>query len=131
MSLVNAHDLAARVAEGRFPRMCLVDTPGLGSAFQGNTEETRAFVPHIDAALVVLGVDPPISADELALVSNLAQQVGQLVFVLNKVDRLNASDLAEARRFSADILTRQLHRPDECLFEVSATERLNIGVTRD
>jgi hypothetical protein len=111
--------------------MCLVDTPGLGSVFQANTEETRAFVPHIDAALVVLGVDPPISADELALVSDVAQQIGQLVFVLNKVDRLNASDLAEARRFTADTLTRQLNRPDERLFEVSATERLTIGPTRD
>jgi len=111
--------------------MCLVDTPGLGSVFQGNTEETRAFVPRIDAALVVLGVDPPISADELALVSDVAQQVRDMVFVLNKVDRLNASDFAEARRFTAGVLTRQLNRSDERLFEVSATERLTIGPTRD
>ena len=111
--------------------MCCVDTPGLGSVFQGNTEETRAFVPHIDAALIVLGVDPPISADELALVSDVAQQLRQLVFVLNKADRLDANDLAEARRFTADILTRQLNRPDETLFEISATERLNVGPTRD
>jgi hypothetical protein len=39
--------------------MCLVDTPGLGSVSLANTEATRAFVPHIDAALVVLGADPP------------------------------------------------------------------------
>jgi len=47
--------------------MCFVDTPGIGSVFSGNTEATKAFVPHIDAALVVLGADPPISADELAI----------------------------------------------------------------
>jgi hypothetical protein len=111
--------------------MCLVDTPGLGSVFHGNTEETQAFVPHIDAALVVLGVDPPIGADELALVSDVAQQVGQLVFVLNKVDRLNAGDLAEARHFTADTLARQLNRPDQRLFEISAAERLAVGPTRD
>ena len=111
--------------------MCLVDTPGLGSVFHGNTEETRAFVPHIDAALVVLGVDPPIGADELALVSEVAQQVGPLVFVLNKADRLNASDLTEGRQFTADILTRLLNRPHEGLFEVSAAERLTGGPTRD
>jgi hypothetical protein len=52
--------------------VCLVDTPGLGSVFLGNTEETRAFVPHVDAALVVLGVDPPIGADELVLVEEVA-----------------------------------------------------------
>src|SRR6266540_4075285 len=41
--------------------MCLVDTPGLGSVFEVNTRATREFVPHIDAAVVVLGADPPIS----------------------------------------------------------------------
>jgi hypothetical protein len=111
--------------------MCLVDTPGLGSVFQGNTEETQAFVPHIDAALVVLGADPPIGADELALVSDVAQHVGQLVFVLNKVDRLSASDSSEARQFTVDTLARQLNRPGERLFEISAAERLNVGPTRD
>src|SRR5207244_12572453 len=43
--------------------LCLVDTPGIGSTFAANSEVTRAFVPHIDAALVVLGADPPISGD--------------------------------------------------------------------
>jgi len=35
--------------------MCLVDTPGIGSVFAGNTMTTREFVPHVDAAIVVLG----------------------------------------------------------------------------
>ena len=45
--------------------MCLVDTPGIGSVFAENTGATRDFVPHIDAVLVVLGADPPISGAEL------------------------------------------------------------------
>ena len=48
--------------------MSLVDTPGMGSVFAGNTAITKAFVPHIDAALAVLGANPPISGDELALI---------------------------------------------------------------
>jgi hypothetical protein len=48
--------------------MCFVDTPGLGSVFAGNTAATQAFVPHIDAAIVVVDADPPISGEELALV---------------------------------------------------------------
>lgn len=111
--------------------MCLVDTPGLGSVFEANTEETRAFVPHIDAALVVLGADPPISAEELALVDEVGREVDQLVFVLNKADKLTPADLGEAQRFTKDILARQLNRPDERLYEVSATERLTAGPTRD
>ena len=94
--------------------MCLIDTPGVGSVFTLNTEATWAFVPHVDAALVVLGADPPISADELALVEEIARQCNDLLFVINKADRL--------------------HRDNLPLFEVSATEALpgaGAGPSRD
>ena len=45
--------------------MCFVDTPGLGSVFTGNTAATQAFIPHIDAALVVIGADPPLAGGNL------------------------------------------------------------------
>lgn len=67
--------------------MCLVDTPGLGSVFTGNTAATQAFIPHIDAALVVVGADPPLAGEELALVEAVGRQVQNLILVLNKADR--------------------------------------------
>ena len=45
--------------------MGIVDTPGLGPVFTGNTPATQAFIPHIDAALVVVGADPPLAGEEL------------------------------------------------------------------
>jgi hypothetical protein len=45
--------------------MCFVDTPGLGSVFVGNTAATKAFIAHIDAAIVVIGADPPLTGQEL------------------------------------------------------------------
>src|ERR1035441_10379109 len=48
--------------------MCLVDTPGIGSVFSGNTETTKDFIPQIDAAILAVGADPPISGEELALI---------------------------------------------------------------
>lgn len=110
--------------------MCLVDTPGLGSVFAGNTETTRAFVPHVDAALVVLGADPPISGEELALVADVARQVPDLVFVLNKADRLSEADCEEAARFTEGILSDRLGRPVPRLLRVSATGQL-AGTERD
>ena len=104
--------------------MCLVDTPGIGSVFGGNTDATRDFVPYIDAALVVLGADPPISGDELALVAEVADQVDEVIFVLNKADRLPPAERAEARAFMERILTDRLGRRIAPLLEVSATERL-------
>src|ERR1022692_5352472 len=67
--------------------MCFVDTPGLGSVFTGNTATTQAFIPHIDAALVVVGADPPIAGEELTLVEAVGRQVQNLILVLNKADR--------------------------------------------
>ncbi len=50
--------------------MCIVDTPGLGSLFSGNGATTQAFIPHIDAALVVVGrlkCSPILYGSEFAL----------------------------------------------------------------
>ncbi len=112
--------------------MCLVDTPGIGSVFAGNAAATRAFVPHIDAALVVLGADPPISGDELSLVEAVARHVGDLIFVLNKADRLSEVERHEAGRFTERLLARRLGRPVGPILEVSAAERLaGAGPARD
>lgn len=37
-------------------------------------EQQRVSVTHIDAALVVIGADPPISGDEVVLIEQVAQQ---------------------------------------------------------
>jgi dynamin family protein len=112
--------------------LCLVDTPGIGSTFAANTDATRAFVPHIDAALVVLGADPPISGDELTLVLDVLAQVPSAIFALNKGDRLSSDDMRQARNFTERLLTERLARPIGPVLEVSATERLESGrPTRD
>jgi len=111
--------------------MCLVDTPGIGSVFAGNTMTTREFVPHVDAAIVVLGADPPISGEELSLVEEVARHVEMLFFVLNKADRLPADESNEAARFTERILKERLGARASPLLMVSATERLLSGPTRD
>ncbi len=112
--------------------MCLVDTPGLGSVFTGNTAATRAFIPHIDAALVVVGADPPLAGEELALVEAVGRQVQNLILVLNKADRATGAERAAAVRFTQQVLEKRLRRPVGPVFEVSAAERLeNRGPERD
>jgi hypothetical protein len=111
--------------------LCLVDTPGIGSILAGNTEATRAFVPHVDAAIVVLGADPPISGDEMALVEEIAAHVESLLFVLNKADRLPSGESAQAARFTEDALNRRLGARASSPLLVSATETLDAGPTRD
>jgi len=100
--------------------MCLVDTPGLGSVFAGNTAATQAFIPHIDAALVVVGADPPIAGEELLLVEDVARELRQFVIVLNKADRTTDAERRIAVPFTRSVLEKKLGRSIGPIFEVSA-----------
>ncbi len=112
--------------------MCFVDTPGLGSVFTGNTATTQAFIPHIDAALVVVGADPPIAGEELALVEAVGRQVRDLILVINKADRTTDPEREAAAKFTREVLEKRLHRPMGEVLEVSASERMeNRGPLRD
>jgi GTP-binding protein EngB required for normal cell division len=111
--------------------LCLVDTPGLGSVFAANADVTRAFAPQIDAALVVIGADPPISADELALVEEMGSRLDALLIVVNKADKGSAADLHEAAAFAESIVTRRLGREVGPPLLVSAAERLAGSYSRD
>jgi hypothetical protein len=112
--------------------MCFVDTPGLGSIFAGNTAATQAFVPHIDAAIVVVGADPPISGDELALVEEVGKQVQDVLVVMNKADRTSDEDRRIAKGFTSTVLGKRLRRSAGRIYEVSAEEQLESrGPARD
>jgi GTP-binding protein EngB required for normal cell division len=113
--------------------MCFVDTPGLGSVFTGNTAATQAFIPHIDAALVVIGADPPLAGEELVLVEAVARHVQDLIIAVNKADRTTDSERAAAVGFAKRQLEKRLHQHSiGPLFEVSAAEQLeHRGTGRD
>src|SRR5579862_2423736 len=113
--------------------MCFVDTPGLGSVFTGNTAATQAFIPHIDAALVVIGADPPLAGEELALVEAVARHVQDLIIAINKADRTTDAERAEAMAFALRQLEKRLPQHSVGpLFEVSAAEQLERrGTGRD
>jgi GTP-binding protein EngB required for normal cell division len=105
--------------------MCLVDTPGLGSVFDSNTKATLALVPQIDAALVVIGTDPPLSGAELQLIADAARHVDQIIVVLNKADRVDAHERDEACVFAKRLIEGRLVRPVERIYQISAKDQLN------
>jgi len=113
--------------------MCFVDTPGLGSVFTGNTAATQAFIPHIDAALVVIGADPPLAGEELVLVEAVARHVQDLIITVNKADRTTDAERAEAVAFARRQLEKRLPQHSVGpLLEVSAAEQLeHRGTGRD
>ncbi len=89
----------------------LVDTPGTGSVYEHNTEATGRALGRMDAAVLVLSADPPISAGERALLRQLRDGAVAVFCVLNKVDYLPPAEAAQARRFTADVLAAEFGSP--------------------
>ena len=84
----------------------LVDTPGTGSVYGHNTQDAQAALRTMDAAVFVLTADPPVSASERDLITQVAQLSAAMFIVLNKADRLSGGDLAEVLDFTADVVAR-------------------------
>jgi len=103
--------------------MHLVDTPGLGSEFEHNTQTTLSFVPKIDAALFVISADTPVSQADLIFLKKLRQSVGRILFVLNKSDIVSTDDLNTLIAYNKSSISRSLGLPEDEL-EIIATSCL-------
>lgn len=70
----------------------LVDTPGTGSVYAHNTAAAEAALGTMDAAVLVLTADPPVSASERELMARVAELSVTMFVVLNKADYLSGYD---------------------------------------
>jgi GTP-binding protein EngB required for normal cell division len=82
----------------------LVDTPGTGSVYQWDTDAAHRALETMDAAVLVLTADPPVSASERDLLAKVADLSVRTFAVLNKADHLDAAGLAEAADFTRRVL---------------------------
>jgi Dynamin family len=103
----------------------LIDTPGIGSTFQHNTDTALGVLPACDAGFFVLSADPPVTPVELEYLDRVRVNVARLFFILNKIDYLSESDCTAAVEF----LRRSLraHMPAETdipIFTLSARRGL-------
>lgn len=85
----------------RFKNLRFVDTPGIGSIFQHNTEVAKRWLPNIAGALVCIAPDPPMSNEELALLKEVADFTPEVNIVLTKADLVSPSERMEVRQFIA------------------------------
>lgn len=87
----------------------LIDTPGVGSTHQHNTDAAHAVLAECDAALFVLSPDPPITEVEVTFLTRIRPTVARLIIVLNKTDTLEPPELQTAATFLRRVLTEQAH----------------------
>lgn len=101
----------------------IVDTPGFGSTHEHNTREAVDFMPHADAAVMVIGSDPPLGLAEREFLRTVREYASKLLFVQNKADQLRPEDLQEALAFNQGIIAEELGADAEVL-PISAREAL-------
>ncbi len=82
----------------------IIDTPGVGSSLEHNTQTTLKFVNKIDAALFILSTDIPITQLEVDFLKKLRGIVPEIIFVLNKIDILQQKELDELVRYDHNVL---------------------------
>lgn len=90
----------------------LVDTPGTGSVFAHNTDVAHHAYSSLDAVIVVLTADPPISAADRDLLDTVSSSAVQTFVVVNKADQLAAEELDASAAFTRTVCTQVGIEPD-------------------
>ncbi len=83
----------------RFRGLKFVDTPGLESALLHNTEEALKWLPNVGLALVAVSVDPPLSQQDIELLTRLYQYTPNVSVLLTKVDLIGPDERSEVVAF--------------------------------
>lgn len=97
----------------------LIDTPGIGSVYEHNSDVTRDFLPQADAVLFIASVEQPLSQSEIDFLTSIRQYAGRIFCLLNKIDHLRRDELQESVRFSEETIRSALGA-DVPVFPVSA-----------
>jgi len=98
----------------------LVDTPGIASVYEHNTDETRKYLPQADAVLFIASVDQPVSRAELDFLRDIRRYAGKIFCLLNKTDYLRPHELQESLAFSVQAIREALGTEEVPVFAVSA-----------
>jgi GTP-binding protein EngB required for normal cell division len=107
--VVVALDPAVALLEGGVE---LIDTPGVGSVFTHNTAEATTALSTMDAAVMVLTADPPMSASERDLLRTVHDRSVALFVALNKMERLDPAERDEAVAFTREQVAAALGAAD-------------------
>lgn len=108
------------------PGLTLVDTPGVGSIHQHNTEAAYAFVKASDAVIFMLSVDSPINEIEREFLITTKQYAAKFYFAVNKIDLISPQELEDYLRYCEDVLTEIMELDSLILFPISAKESTGI-----
>ncbi len=107
----------------RLERTCWVDTPGTNAIDREHERLTRHFVPRADFVLFVTSADRPFTESERSFLESIREWGKKVVFVVNKIDILEADDRERVLSFVSEQVS-QLLTLDAPVFGLSAKQAL-------
>jgi small GTP-binding protein len=105
--------------------MILVDTPGVGSIHQHNTDEAYSILQDSDAIIFMLSVDSPINEIEREFLLSAKEYASKFYFAVNKIDTINQTDLQAYLKYCEGILSEIMAMTID-LYPISAREKTGI-----
>jgi len=86
----------------RYRHLRLVDTPGLSSINQRNTDTTRQWLPVAGAAIIAISSERPLSDEDLLLIRGTMSVTPVVSIVVTKADLLDPLALNEVHSYIQD-----------------------------
>jgi len=98
----------------------LIDTPGVGSVYQHNTDVAYEYLPRSDAAVFLISVDQPLSSAEVDFLKDVKQYSDRIFFLQNKADYLSEAEQRESVEFTMRVLRENAGYQSPEIYPVSA-----------
>lgn len=98
----------------------IIDTPGVGSVYNHNTEVAYNYLPQVDAGIFIVSADPPLSQSEHSFLQDIKSFADKIFFILNKIDQVSDEDRAESLEFTKDVLEQDFGKGKVNIFPLSA-----------
>jgi len=101
--------------------MTLIDTPGIGSTFEHNTQAAKEASERVDLGLFVTGPEPPLTSEEAGFLRHVRELAERVIVVLAKIDLAGEAE-AEVATFTRETVETTLHAATP-VFPVDARRR--------
>jgi len=109
----------------------IIDTPGVGSVYNHNTEVAYNYLPYVDAGIFIVSADPPLSQSEHSFLKDIKSSADKIFFVLNKVDQVNEEDRQESLEFTKTVIEEDFGKGKVKIFPLSARWALEGKLNKD
>lgn len=106
--------------------LTFVDTPGVGSVHQKNTDAAYSYVKESDGVIFMLSVDSPINQIEIDFLKNAKQYASKFYFAVNKTDTIDSEDLEEYLEYCRNLLSKIMEVDSVEIFPISAKKKTGI-----